>query len=74
MPNPCSEWHLGRALNRLGIRTLGLPNGVEPFSHQVTMVIEETAAAIEFDGGIAVSHFEMEGMRAVFEGGRFGTV
>jgi hypothetical protein len=74
VPNPCSHWYLGRAPNRLGIRGFGLLNGDKPLSHQAAVVVEETAAAVELDSGIAVSYLEMEGLPAKLERGRFGEV
>jgi hypothetical protein len=38
------------------------------------VVVDKAATAIEFNGGIAVVHLKVEGLRALFEGGRFGEV
>ena len=52
-------------LGRLFIQGLG---------HQVTPVIEEAAAAVEFEGGVAVGDFEVKEFGVVFAGGGLGKV
>ena len=47
---------------------------VESFGHQVAVVIEETAAAVEFDGGVAMVDFEVEDFGLVFAGDGFGEI
>lgn len=37
-------------------------------------MVDEAAAAVEFDGGVAVGDFEMKSLRAAFERGGFGEV
>lgn len=47
---------------------------LEPFGHQIAVMINEATAAIEFDRGVAVGDFEMKGVRAVFDRGGFREV
>ena len=47
---------------------------VEAFGHQVTLMIEEATAAVEFDGGVAVGDLEMEEFGFVLARDGFGEV
>jgi len=47
---------------------------VEGLGHQVAGVIREAAAAVEFDGGVAVSDFEVKEFGVVFARGGLGEV
>jgi hypothetical protein len=47
---------------------------VEGFGHEVALVIEEAAAAVEFDGGISVGDFEMKIVRVMLAGNAFGEI
>jgi hypothetical protein len=42
------------------------------FGHEVALVIDKTAAAIQLDGGIAVAYFEMQELGVVLGGNPFG--
>ena len=47
---------------------------VEGLGHQVTRMIDEAAAAVEFDGGVAVVDFEVEKFGFVLASGGFGEI
>ncbi len=47
---------------------------IEPLGHQVAVMIQEAATAVEFDGTVSMVHLEMERLRAMFTGGSFRKV
>ena len=47
---------------------------LQPFGHEVALVIDEAAAAVEFDGAISVVNFEVKGFCIVFPRGGFREV
>ena len=45
---------------------------VQVFGHQVAFVFDEAAAAVEFDGGVAVTDLQVKELGLVFAGHGFG--
>jgi len=47
---------------------------IEVFGHEVAVMVEEAAAAVEFDGGVAVGDLEVKEFGLVFAGSGFGEI